>query len=938
MAAQSHNHVMTDDQAHVQARLATADHAPEFVLSNADFARAILDIITEADAALEEAGAEKLSSVRSLGYYVSQLGKSLVDVDAGSNSWDARQLESNIARVELGLAQWLESEAAAASEAITGGVRSRLETWHLLRRPPDALVDFDALLGEVMKNDSIRLDAAAVELRIDVLADLVRERQNEILGSVPTAISDLASARAALIDFLVARMRREVSADSTRPIDDGTAVGSTDRTSAVAGVAVRRTLEARLMEAEAAVDQLVSGAIERASRAILSRHAENLRRTELQLATTDGLAQVIDERLEIRTAAAIRLAELMRRMKGGSVGIAGARGAGKSTIIRRFHDGRERIGARPLLSVMVPAPVVYDSREFMLHLFAEVCRAAGARPPPPEPSDEAVEQPSGSALWALAAVRTQAWWFPVPALWVILWGIAAFALAVDEKLNDLIVWGGAVICAASVAWLVEWAELRRRLRRAAQDDMGGPPDDLRPGVSSLDWPLALVALVGAALVVAGLVGVEPSPAIARAVAVMVIGLILLEIAWNVQRGLRRIRPNRREEPVTDSRARRLDQWRNEWLSGDELVTAASLRLEELRYQQSYTVGVTGSVGLPLGIQVGASAGRTLARHPMTFPEVVGGLQRFLALAAKTHDVFVAVDELDKLEADDDTASRFLNDLKAAFGVANTYFLVSVSEDAMSRFERRGLPFRDVFDSTFDEIVRVEPLSLAEAQQLLSERVVGFPYIYSGLCHVLAGGIPRDLIRIARRIIEVNDRLGKPDTLGAIVVQLMIEDLQGKADAVEHATIALDAPDDWFTTMLEWVRGFRAASASRAALMSAATELHHSAAQFDATRELSDKEAVAQSALRRLTLELGTYGYFAATALDFFSDTLTESEIEAAANGTDPTLERLAHSRTAFAVSARTAWLGINKFRTGAGLQPASLPVPPLMGSAGPKVC
>jgi hypothetical protein len=171
------------------------------------------------------------------------------------------------------------------------------------------------------------------------------------------------------------------------------------------------------MEAPAAADQVVNTAIERASRAVLSHHAENLRRTELQLPTTDGLAQAIDDRLVIRTAAAIRLAELLRRIKGGSVGIAGPRGAGKSTIIRRFHDGREPIGDRPLLSVVVPAPVVYDSRDFMLHLFAEVCRAAGARPPPPEPTDEEVAQPSKrSAGWALAAARAQAWWFTLPAL------------------------------------------------------------------------------------------------------------------------------------------------------------------------------------------------------------------------------------------------------------------------------------------------------------------------------------------------------------------------------------------------------------------------------------------------------------------------------------------------------------------------------------------
>ena len=40
--------------------------------------------------------------------------------------------------------------------------------------------------------------------------------------------------------------------------------------------------------------------------------------------------------------------------------------------------------------------------------------------------------------------------------------------------------------------------------------------------------------------------------------------------------------------------------------------------------------------------------------PVNRPACARGLQRFLALAAKTHDVLVAIDELDKLEAEDDT--------------------------------------------------------------------------------------------------------------------------------------------------------------------------------------------------------------------------------------------------------------------------------------------
>jgi hypothetical protein len=70
-----------------------------------------------------------------------------------------------------------------------------------------------------------------------------------------------------------------------------------------------------------------------------------------------------------------------------------------------------------------------------------------------------------------------------------------------------------------------------------------------------------------------------------------------------------------------------------------------------------------------------------------------------------HYLVIGIDELDKMESDQ-TARQFLNDIKGVFGVRNCFYLVSMSEDAMSSFERRGLPFRDVFDSSFDAIQRV----------------------------------------------------------------------------------------------------------------------------------------------------------------------------------------------------------------------------------------
>ena len=39
------------------------------------------------------------------------------------------------------------------------------------------------------------------------------------------------------------------------------------------------------------------------------------------------------------------------------------------------------------------------------------------------------------------------------------------------------------------------------------------------------------------------------------------------------------------------------------------------------------------------------------------------------------------------------AQQFLNEIKVLFGIEHCFYLLSVSESAMSSFERPGLPFR-----------------------------------------------------------------------------------------------------------------------------------------------------------------------------------------------------------------------------------------------------
>ena len=63
---------------------------------------------------------------------------------------------------------------------------------------------------------------------------------------------------------------------------------------------------------------------------------------------------------------------------------------------------------------------------------------------------------------------------------------------------------------------------------------------------------------------------------------------------------------------------------------------------------------------------------------MTYPELVGTFRAFVEeRAAPYGPVVIGIDELDKMESDQ-TARKFLNDIKAIFGLHNCFYLVSVS--------------------------------------------------------------------------------------------------------------------------------------------------------------------------------------------------------------------------------------------------------------------
>lgn len=85
----------------------------------------------------------------------------------------------------------------------------------------------------------------------------------------------------------------------------------------------------------------------------------------------------VKEDLFVRTRSLATLGRLLERMPLGSVGVAGARGIGKSTALD--HVDRvlppEHVDERVLFRIDAPAPTEYVPQEFLMHLLGETARA-----------------------------------------------------------------------------------------------------------------------------------------------------------------------------------------------------------------------------------------------------------------------------------------------------------------------------------------------------------------------------------------------------------------------------------------------------------------------------------------------------------------------------------------------------------------------------------
>jgi hypothetical protein len=539
--------------------------------------------------------------------------------------------------------------------------------------------------------------------------------------------------------------------------------------------------------------------------------------TEFELLDHRGLRALADPDREVSTAAGEQLLTLMASLSSGSIGLSGPRGVGKTTLIESFANGRSMPLDRKRIGLVVSAPVKYDAKEFVLHLFASLC-------------ERVINPRRLQYLQARDRVslqdRRRARLLGVFGLLTLLVLAAAAAMLVfDKTLPEGPRETAYVLLAIGGLMAVGWRALGIR--------------------SEIDWDG-------------------------------------LGFGW-----LPRLLGGARVAPPGSSERRALRL------------------LEQIRFQQTVSSTLSGSARLPLGLAIGAESSVTTARVPWSLPEAVEEFRKYAASLTDTSYLVIGIDELDKMGSDV-SAREFLNNVKGVFGVSGCYYLVSVSDDAMASFERRGMPVRDVFDSSFDAVQRVGYLTLGESRAVLDSRVVGLPIPYQCLCHCLAGGLPRDLIRVTRELVHQaqENELTSMDELARAVVGV---ELRAKtAAAIEKIR---EADEDGSGRVQMWLD-------NQGGVLADAKSLEQSIGLFDVWAGLDPPRGA------HLAFEVATFDYYAATVLELFRDKSRLINLlqgaDTGAAGLDPcrieVLETLAKARQQFAISPDLAWRKIVEVR------------------------
>ena len=170
------------------------------------------------------------------------------------------------------------------------------------------------------------------------------------------------------------------------------------------------------------------------------------------------------------------------------------------------------------------------------------------------------------------------------------------------------------------------------------------------------------------------------------------------------------------------------------------------------------------------------------------------------MARVVDGLVICIDELDKV-VDPSQVASLLRDIKGIFEIPGVYFLVSISDEAARSLELGTVRERNEFSSSFYTIVRVSDLDEISAMALVQRRSSGIHENIARVCNVLAGGLPRELVRFSEEVQwqtkrEVHDiamaiAAGESEAFRAELLAIPPRAVDGQSGDFEHDKLRVD---------------------------------------------------------------------------------------------------------------------------------------------------
>jgi hypothetical protein len=608
----------------------------------------------------------------------------------------------------------------------------------------------------------------------------------------------------------------------------------------------------------------------------------------MRITAAPGLADLSDREQLVITDNINETLQLCKSMSSGSIGISGPRGVGKTTLLRYFCDplldvsANERSGGFRGFSdlrIFISAPVEFNTKDFILHLFGKLCHAVigGDQNLDRDGSYRRKDRPRGRLAVLIVACI----------LVICGLGLIGYAFYGSKHVPgltrlDIFLGAGALSLVTGTGILIRWIIFRWSVR-------GFSPETLPLIDEAKAW---LVRIGYLQTLTSGYTGSFKIPA----------GLELGVTSGRQMSELELTLPDLIDRYKTFAE-RAIDSRRR---FGNQLLI-----IRESREQYARVLDRRAALlhKVAQSAETKAFVSRLsgmIAKGEELFRRQAAGVRETLVAVPEQYDygpkIMIGIDEIDKIDIE--SARRFLNDIKAIFGVPNCLYLVSVSDEALAMFQQRVLLGRTAFDSSFDEVARVRELDFVSCRYLLRRRIAGMPDSLIAFCEIMSGGLPRDLIRMARAVVEVSAAGEKRiEDLTLAVINDQVEILR-RAAITEIVGNATQYSEDIFWESL----------------------LHNDSLDGSAQSILTLLDGAAKASF---PISVNAALYFYATVAEIFGSQTPNSQIflDGYRLATTEWIDRLARARNMISINGELAWEMIGYFRTTVDMSLISKPEP-----------